>query len=205
MRYLSRISVDYKTVAQCRLQDSYAWHRALWKSFHDIDKRNFLFRVEPKEEHCRIYLLSVKKPNPLTWKLWEWEVKAISESFLNHSTYHFQLCANPTIKQKQSGRKNGIRIPICGKQELSEWLERKANSGGISVDTDFLQISPPVNQPFYKNRIRGNHKRVDFQGVLNVEDREKFKESFNQGIGSAKAFGFGMLVLQPIITKEEII
>jgi CRISPR system Cascade subunit CasE len=39
---------------------------------------------------------------------------------------------------------------------------------------------------------------VEFQGSLRVVDPNKFRSAFAQGIGSAKAFGFGMLVLAPI-------
>jgi CRISPR system Cascade subunit CasE len=44
----------------------------------------------------------------------------------------------------------------------------------------------------------GKHVAVDFRGVLRVQDREKFKRTFAAGIGSAKGFGFGLLMLEPV-------
>jgi CRISPR-associated protein Cas6/Cse3/CasE subtype I-E len=35
-------------------------------------------------------------------------------------------------------------------------------------------------------------------GVLTVTDPAKFHDTFTRGIGSAKAFGFGLLVIAPI-------
>jgi CRISPR system Cascade subunit CasE len=45
--------------------------------------------------------------------------------------------------------------------------------------------------------MRGMHSAVEFQGALNVTDPAKFHETFTRGIGSAKAFGFGLLVIAP--------
>ena len=50
---------------------------------------------------------------------------------------------------------------------------------------------------FEKQGLRGLHSAVEFQGVLNVTDPAKFHETFARGIGPAKAFGFGLLVIAP--------
>jgi CRISPR system Cascade subunit CasE len=51
---------------------------------------------------------------------------------------------------------------------------------------------------FVKQGHRGKHIGVDFQGVLRVTDRAAFHYAFETGIGPAKAFGFGLLMLQPV-------
>ncbi|RKX40240.1 MAG: type I-E CRISPR-associated protein Cas6/Cse3/CasE [Verrucomicrobia bacterium] len=196
MSVLSRIRIDHQTAAQCRLNDSYAWHKALWKAFPNLGNRNFLYRVEPQDNGFLVYLLSEAEPEKQAWG--RWESKTVGDAFLGHSSYRFQLCANPTVKRKVEGRKNGTRTAICDPEELKAWLVRKAEQGGFSVDESALRISPAINQPFRKNGKHGNHKRVEFQGILRVAQPEPFKETFKKGIGSAKAFGFGLLVLQPI-------
>ena len=196
MSVLTRIRVDHQAAAQRHLNDSYAWHKALWNAFPETESRNFLYRVEPHDSGFLVYLLSESEPEKQSWGCWE--SKAVGEAFLSHSSYRFQLCANPTVKRKREGRKNGTRTAIYDPQELEAWLLRKAGQGGFAVEKSTLQISPPINQPFYKKGTRGNHKRVEFQGVLGVTNPETFKATFKNGIGSAKAFGFGLLVLQPI-------
>jgi CRISPR system Cascade subunit CasE len=196
MNFLTRVTVDHRSAAKWHLRDSYAWHQALWRTFPEKEKRDFLFRVEPQEAGFLVYLLSESNPGSADWG--QWETKSVAGSFLEHPAYRFQLCANPTVKKKRDGRKNGTRTAMYEPDELSAWLARKAEQGGFAVDATALQISPPLNQPFYKKGQRGNHKRVEYQGVLKVTHPEKFKETFNRGIGSAKAFGFGLLVLQPI-------
>jgi CRISPR system Cascade subunit CasE len=200
MKFLTRIQVDHRTAAQRHLQDSYAWHQSLWNAFPETDSRNFLYRVEPKENGLLLFLLSENEPAALDWGVWE--TKKIGDSFLSFSTYRFQLCANPTRRYVNDGKGNRFekskRFVVADPEALKQWIVKKAEQGGFVVDEESLQISPPLNQPFYKNGKRGNHKRVEFQGVLKVTDPDQFKETFNKGIGSAKAFGFGLLVLQPI-------
>lgn len=198
MKFLSRIAVDRKTAAQRRFMDSYAWHQALWKAFPGQDERSFLFRIEDKASGFQVFLLSEVEPEAQEWG--RWETKPIAPSFLGYDRYRFQLRANPTVKRKRENRKNGTRTAIYGQEELAAWLERKAQQGGFSVEQ--LQIGPPLNQPFRKSGRRGNHKRVDFEGILSVTDREQLTQTFSKGIGSAKAFGFGLLVLQPINQGE---
>jgi CRISPR system Cascade subunit CasE len=41
----------------------------------------------------------------------------------------------------------------------------------------------------------GLHSAMEFTGVLQVTNHEKFRDAFTNGIGSGKAFGFGMLAL----------
>lgn len=200
MNFLSRIVVDRQTAAQHRFMDSYAWHQALWKAFPVATERAFLFRVEERPTGFLLYLLSENAPEELDWG--HWDSKEIAPAFLEHAHYRFQLCANPTRRYVNDGQgkrfEKSKRFVVADPEKLKEWMQAKAGKGGFALDTNQLQVSPPMNQPFYKNQKRGNHKRVDFEGILSVTDREQFKQTFNQGIGTAKAFGFGLLVLQPI-------
>jgi CRISPR system Cascade subunit CasE len=200
MSYLTRITVDHPTAARQRLKDSYAWHQALWQAFPGMEARNFLYRVEPHEDGFLLYLLSEQEPEHLAWG--RWETKPVRDGFLDSTHYRFQLCANPTRRYVKDGQGNRFekskRFVVADPAELKKWLLHKAEQGGFAVEEASLQISPPINQPFYKNGKKGNHRRVEFRGLLKVTDRDQFKETFKKGIGSAKAFGFGLLVLQPI-------
>ncbi len=51
---------------------------------------------------------------------------------------------------------------------------------------------------FRKKGQGGYHGGVQFRGILEVTDREKFIETYHAGIGSAKGFGFGLLLLAPL-------
>jgi CRISPR system Cascade subunit CasE len=113
----------------------------------------------------------------------------------------FQLCANPTKKvaSKSDGTvtKNGRRIPLGKREELVEWICRKGEQGGFAVDLGALRTFARGREYFERKGTRGLHSAVEFEGLLSVTDPTKFHETFRRGIGSAKAFGFGLLVIAP--------
>lgn len=198
--YLTRVVVDKKVAIKKGFVDPYAWHRALWKPFNpDTQKRDMLMRVDLKDTAYQVFVLSRHRPLVPDWGLWQ--TKQVSPGFLEHRTYRFDLRANPTIKKamfEETGdkKKNGRRVGIVGSEALYKWLERKAEQSGFEVVN--LDILPRPFETFYKKGQRGKHARVDFRGILRVLDRTAFNRAFEKGIGSAKAFGFGMLLLEPV-------
>lgn len=203
MNYLTRVFVDRKEAAVKKFSDSYAWHCALWSVFDkEADaSRDFLFRIDPRHDSFRILLLSKDPPNIPDWGTWE--SKAIASRFLEHNSYVFNLRANPTVKRvvrdaKGNRKPNGRRTAIYDPEELAGWISRKSKQSGFRLSRDSLKISPPIPTYFQKKKRRGKLVQVDFSGILAIEDRSRFVNAFDQGIGSAKAFGFGMLMLQPI-------
>jgi CRISPR system Cascade subunit CasE len=122
------------------------------------------------------------------------QTKQVAETFLCHSRYRFQLKANPTMRRSCDRR----RLGIYNEDQLYEWIQRKASQNGFEAEVDALVVGGPQNVVFVRNGKRGKHVAVDFQGILCVKERETFKDAFEKGIGSAKSFGFGLLMLQPM-------
>lgn len=205
MKYLARMIVNYEIAVKRRLNDSYAWHQLGWKLFpgKDKEKRNFLSRLDQSSRGFVFYLLSDSMPIRPDWCLKEnWGVKEISNNFLEYDIYRFDLRANPTkkIKKLKNGvfTKNGKRIAILKPEEQIEWLKRKAKQFGFELLNNSVTVNPAQTYRFRRKGVAGLHIGVRFQGVLKVIDRSKFREAFNKGIGSAKAFLFGMLLLKPL-------
>ncbi|MCX6923142.1 MAG: type I-E CRISPR-associated protein Cas6/Cse3/CasE, partial [Verrucomicrobia bacterium] len=84
--------------------------------------------------------------------------------------------------------------------QLEEWMERKASAAGFALEPGSLQISARGPTHFRKQKWRppGTLSIVDFGGTLRVVDRRAFQAAFANGIGSAKAFGCGLLMLQSL-------
>ncbi|MDD5089518.1 MAG: type I-E CRISPR-associated protein Cas6/Cse3/CasE [Candidatus Wallbacteria bacterium] len=201
MSFLSRITVNSQVAAKLGLHNSYEWHRRLWKAFpgREEDERDFLFRVDEKNGEFRVYLLSPIKPAIPDWG--EWETKAISSTFLQHKEYIFSLRANPTVKRvvrDSNGlrKKNGRRAAITSPEELTAWIKQKASEAGCELNE--LELNPPLEQRFYRKGSSGKHISIDFQGKLKVKDQKAFVNAYDKGIGPAKGFGFGLLLLKPI-------
>ncbi len=94
--------------------------------------------------------------------------------------------------------KNGRRVPLGKREELVEWIKRKGDQGGFTVVEATPRTFSRGREYFERNGRPGLHSAVESQGMLTVTDPAKFHETFTRGIGSAKAFGFGLLVIAPI-------
>ena len=194
MSYLSQAMIPAPLALNARLTDGYAWHCAIWEAFPDRpdDVRDFLFRVDPRGNAFRVLLLSGLKPAPTP--VLTWQTKSVAPGFLEHETYRFQLKANPTFRRKEDRR----RLAIYDEARLMAWMERKAKASGFVIKPGTLTVSAPIDETCKKDGHIVKHVAVDFTGVLRVTDRSRFTTSFNTGIGSAKGFGFGLLMLQPL-------
>lgn len=218
MNWLARIEIPADVARAERITDSYAWHKKIWECFpgRGQDKRCFLSRIDTLEGAYRLWLLSALKPVCPDWCPEEdFSLKKISSSFLSHRYYAFDLKANPvkslTQRDACGQRKRGKRIPLTDPQELKAWLVRKGQarrldptsgqeiSGGFRiVEENPLEISPMEESHFVRKGDAAYHGGVRYRGVLEVTDREQFVRTYHEGIGSAKGFGFGLLLLSPV-------
>jgi len=206
--YLTQILVSYEdAIGLLRIRDTYDWHQRAWQAFGDRDDypRNFLIRVDRKEAAFRLLILSHSPPTKPSWCPTDFfQSKAIPETYFSHTRYRFSLLTNPTKKVRVDNadgtrKKNGRRVPISTRRDLVAWIERKAANGGFIVDESALHTIPRGREFFHKDSTsHGTHTAIEFQGLLTVIDYEKFRAAIANGIGSAKAFGFGLLVLAPI-------
>lgn len=226
MKWLTRLEIDYDIARREKVFDSYAWHKKLWECFpgRPDNARDFMTRIDPLEGGFRAWILSKQKPVCPAWSAGEeFSTKQISSSFLSHRYYAFDLKANPVkvvvqydengqpLRQANGKRKRGKRVPLVNQDDLKEWLVRKGNircrdqetgqdvSGGFRlVEGRPLEISPMMENYFRKQNQSAYHGGVQFRGTLEVIDREAFIRTYQEGIGSAKGFGFGLLLLAPI-------
>jgi CRISPR system Cascade subunit CasE len=227
MNWLARIDVDAETVYAEGIWDSYAWHKKLWESCFPGEpdaKRDFLTQIDPLEGAFRLWVLAKRKPACPKWcSPDDFALNEIAASFLSHRYYAFDLRANPvkTIVQRGSNgetllrpdgkRKHGKRVPLVKPEELRAWLINKGKvrcrdkvtgldvPGGFRIVEDKpLEISPMIESHFRKKGQTGYHGGVQFRGVLEVTDPKAFIETYQSGIGSAKGFGFGLMLLAPI-------
>lgn len=227
MNWLARLEVDVENIFSAGVaKDIYSWHKLLWEC-HPKDpkaKRTFLTRIDQLEGAYRLWFLSSEKPVCPAWcPVENFALKEISPTFLSHRYYAFDLRVNPTKAQVQRGadgqplmtaagkRKRGKRVPLVKPDELKEWLARKGQvrcldmatkqevPGGFRiVEERPLEISPMQESHFRKSGHSAYHGGVQFRGTLEVTNREQFIQTYQSGIGSAKGFGFGLLLLAPV-------
>lgn len=119
----------------------------------------------------------------------------------------FRLRANPTRKiatstkaQRLAGQKsNGRRVPLTKPEAQTVWLQRKAGAGGFKLlRTGITQVKSSLqNADGHKAEGKSTHRitlfGVQYEGILEVTDTQKFFQTLCSGIGPAKGLGMGLL------------
>jgi CRISPR system Cascade subunit CasE len=130
------------------------------------------------------------------------------------SVLRFKLVANPTrkiaTKTGADGRKNnGKRVELRGEEEWLAWLERKAVQSGFrlravraSAHVPDIRSGRDLKAVGLEKQPDGSSSRLTFCGVafegrLEVVDTVLFNAGLRAGIGSGKAYGYGLLSLAP--------
>ena len=81
------------------------------------------------------------------------------------------------------------------------WLIRRAETHGFLVDEDALRVDGYLTHSERRHLPRTQQLRfstVDFSGVLTVTDPDRFRSALTTGIGPAKAFGCGLLLVRRV-------
>jgi CRISPR system Cascade subunit CasE len=123
----------------------------------------------------------------------------------------FRLRANPTKKvDTKTGpdgkRRNGRRVALTKEADRLAWLMRKGEQHGFKVLTvDVGGRETPALLDVSEGRAQGYRPGAEeghgtmtfgsalFDGTLQVTDVEPFRTMLREGIGSGKAFGFGLM------------
>ncbi|HEX2957670.1 MAG TPA: type I-E CRISPR-associated protein Cas6/Cse3/CasE [Chitinispirillaceae bacterium] len=221
MNWLTRMEIDADIAFSEGGVDNYSWHKKIWSCFPNMQDqtREFLSRIDVLDGSFFIWMLSPDMPVCPNWcPADKFYTKQIKPTFLNHRYYAFDIRVNPTkcLVTRIGGKRigHGKCVPITDEVDLRNWLIRKGNvrcrdnntnaeiPGGFRIVEDKpLEIRPMVEYHFSKKGHQGYHGGVQFRGTLEVTNREHFIETYKNGIGSAKGFGFGLLLISPIELK----
>jgi len=217
--YISKIvPSDPKRVA-ARMQNEYALHQLVWQWFSRAadQERDFLYRVE-LDEGIRIYTYSSEPPQ-IEKELFNAEVKSFGYMPKKGHRLAFMVRVNPVVSKCTNG-KRGSRHDVVmaakaerAKQQLpaipqaeieymaiGKWLGERASRNGFQVEEGTLRVSQYAPRHFYK-RAGGAPIHIttaDLQGTLIITDPDLFGKVMKCGIGPAKGFGCGMLMLRPV-------
>lgn len=194
--YLSTYMLHEAEASRLLPRDAYALHRLVWRFFPGMGKRRFLYRADYAPGGARLCMLSLLPPQcPDDLPQDRLCCAAIPPDFHRARDYRFCLRANPT---KRSPEPHGRRLPLTGDDELLRWLRRKGEQGGFLPGEDVRAV-PEAPLPFCKPGCApALHHSVQFCGSLSVRDPETFRRAREHGFGSAKSFGFGLMLLTPL-------
>ena len=94
------------------------------------------------------------------------------------------------------------RKEITDVDEQRAWLARQTGPRGFSVDSveaksDVMWIRRTPQQVKSGKKDGWRQPYTDLSGTITIQSPQLFRDRFFDGIGPEKAFGFGLLVLQP--------
>jgi CRISPR system Cascade subunit CasE len=121
----------------------------------------------------------------------------------------FRLRANPTKRLPANcpgEKRDGPRVNLEREEDQIAWLQRRAKAAGFTLLS--VQVNPDVSDvriSVEPGRVHGRHRdgrltfgAVRFEGRLRVLDAELFRRALENGVGSGKAYGFGLLSVAPV-------
>lgn len=159
-----------------------------------------LARSSGQEAPVLVHLMAAKRIDPAL------------DSVRAGDRLRFRLRANPTKRLvlrtdeggpvlRADGRsKPGPRVPLCSTADQLEWLERKAEAIGVKFASADARPDRFGGQRQTGRKAGTGRMTLDavvFDGELVVADALLFRRSVIAGIGSGKAYGFGLLSVAP--------
>ena len=142
------------------------------------------------------------------------EIDAAVAAIRNGMHLRYRLVANPARKidtksAPDGARRNGRRVPVRGDDAVVAWLVRHAERAGFELAADDAGTGPAVVVRPLGDVVGGSARpglgrpRVTVRGFLldgqlTVTDAERLRRAIAEGIGPAKAYGFGLLSVAPV-------
>jgi CRISPR system Cascade subunit CasE len=187
-----------------------ASHRLVWSLFADVPdrKRDFLWR---EEGPGRFMMLSSRQPvDP--HGLFELDSKAFAPALTPGDRLQFTLRANPTISRctasGHSARHDVVmdalhhvpaghraaERPGAAQTAGSAWLARQGEARGFTPNDVTVDGYDRVTIP--RDGIAATLGVLDISGILTVRDPPLFLGSIGVGMGRARAFGYGMMMIR---------
>ncbi|MDQ7075144.1 MAG: type I-E CRISPR-associated protein Cas6/Cse3/CasE [Gammaproteobacteria bacterium] len=223
MHYFSRIrlrpDLSHHQLAQWALADRYREHQLVWRFFSaEMEKRAFLYHRDQSAETACYYLLSEDRPQDEAG-VWQIESRPYKPVLHVGQRLSFRLRVNPVVTRRdEKGRHCRHDVVMNAKHELkrqavpkdqwpsmaqlcqqegARWLQRRAEKQGFSCESGEMLVEGYDQQRLDKKRgIR--FSTLDLSGVLTVTQVDDFLQTLYQGLGSAKGFGCGLLLVKPL-------
>ena len=210
--------------AQERLDGPYADHQWLWRWFpaDPCAQRDFLFRRHESSGALRYYVLSSRAPAERLGA-WEAQTRPYAPQIEAGERLSFELRANPTVRHGHDGKSKRHDVVMNAKKNLlksrglarwadwndnekpplqqlvhgacSDWMARRGERLGFTIDGSSLVVEG-YDQHLEQAERNLRFSTVDLAGHLTVENPDAFQAALLQGIGSAKAFGCGLLLVR---------
>lgn len=217
--FLSRLSVADGAAASPEFWrafgSEYALHCAVWDLFgdHPERRRDFLYRLDSRNGKPLLWTLSSREPEEPSG-LWKVEAREVAPRLRPGDLLEFTVRVNPVVtrdgkrhdvimdRKRRTGWKNAPlaeREPEAAlvQEALSEWIAARSDRLGArirSLRADGYRVSR-FRKPSGKEVQLG---LCDLTGILEVVEPDRFLDLWRTGLGPAKGFGCGLLLIRRV-------
>lgn len=209
--YLSRVEIDIENRRKIKdLTHIGAYHNWVEQAFPqeiaDHERSRKLWRIDKLQGKSYLLIQSPIKPDLEKLERYgvvgSGQVKAY-DKFLDNleegKTYNFRVVLNPVVSLANPEGKRGRVVPYLKVEDQMKFFLARTEKNGFSVDEDQVMIVERA----YVNLKKHNKRpvrlvKVAYEGLLTIEDIDKFKDLILKGFGKKKAYGFGLMTLIPV-------
>jgi len=214
-----RRDIQPRDLAVMTKGDGYQIHKLVWNLFANQpdQPRDFLYRHESVSGWPTFYTVSEREPQDPSG-MWDVVPKEYRPKLERGQRLGFTLCANPIrsrrdvdgrqhrhdvimdAKRVQKERGESIVLPDIVQEHGSCWLVDRAEANGFIVQQEHLRVDSYSQHKFFKGKRHQpiSFSTVDINGILTVADPELFAKCLFTGIGPAKGFGCGLLLVRRV-------
>ena len=176
-------------------------------------ERDFLYRLDWRNRTPELVIVSRREPVD-AHGIFELECRTYEPNLEVGDELVFSLRANATKDKIRSG-KPSLRVDIVmdrvrelrqanpgadvNRVEIAKeagriWLSEKGKRCGFVVQPDHVVVDSYRAEPIGRNK--STLAQIDFRGRLSVTDPAAFNQALVSGIGRAKAFGCGLMLVR---------
>ncbi|ABC20975.1 type I-E CRISPR-associated protein Cas6/Cse3/CasE [Rhodospirillum rubrum] len=184
-------------------------HRLVWTLFADDPKasRDFVFR---EAEPGRYLIVSARPPGD-GQGLWRLETKPYAPAFREGQRFGFTLRANPATAVKQAGETRGKRVDaimhaktrsatpltVEDRERVAlDWLLDRQQGFGVLFERALCSAGGYRQVRVPRGGKAITFSVIDYEGVFTVRDPGLLGQALVRGIGKAKAYGCGLMLLR---------
>lgn len=202
---------------------AYMQHQWLWRFFPSPagTPRDFLFRRWDSEDMPRFYVVSKRAPQAHS-DAWQVKTSEYAPKLVAGSRLRFSLRANPVIRTREGEKVCAHDVVMHAKRKMLRdrglgrwkdwtdedrpalyevvrepciaWLRAQGLRGGFALDEETCSA-----EGYQQHRLKEGQlmfSTVDLSGDLTVVDPTAFVSLLYQGMGKAKAFGCGLMLVR---------
>ena len=184
--YLSVFEMNARATA-----NPYQVHRHLWRAFpgRRESMRPFLFHVTREGRPIRVVMQSTLPPDPVADRDFRLSHRrAFNLDLPEGAVFAFRITANPTRRESATQRRRSLEEDA----DRVAWLRRQLEP---AAELPRVAVREAWRMHFEKGGRPGVVDAVLMTGTLQVRDTAELVKKIAEGVGPAKAFGCGLLLL----------